>query len=124
MSGNNLHFYFCTISRYTKMTKVQSLSSYINIIKIKITFVTEFCLSARVEFTRLAAEYNVVNLGQGFPDFSPPSFILEAFSNAVNGGTQMHQYTRAFVRLLYYSLTCDRCCLILVFFFLASEMFL
>uniref|UniRef100_A0A8D3DBH5 Kynurenine--oxoglutarate transaminase 3 n=1 Tax=Scophthalmus maximus TaxID=52904 RepID=A0A8D3DBH5_SCOMX len=50
-----------------------------------------------VEFTQLAAEYKVVNLGQGFPDFSPPPFIQEAFCKAVSGGPTMHQYTRAFV---------------------------
>ncbi|KAJ7988261.1 hypothetical protein DPEC_G00321750 [Dallia pectoralis] len=49
-----------------------------------------------VEFTQLAADYKVVNLGQGFPDFSPPSYIQEAFCKAVNGGCSMHQYTRAF----------------------------
>lgn len=49
-----------------------------------------------VEFTQLAAEYKVVNLGQGFPDFSPPSFLLESLCNAVKGGFSMHQYTRAF----------------------------
>ncbi|XP_051531526.1 kynurenine--oxoglutarate transaminase 1 isoform X2 [Myxocyprinus asiaticus] len=49
-----------------------------------------------VEFTQLAADYKAVNLGQGFPDFSPPSFIKEAFCKAVNGGVPMHQYTRAF----------------------------
>uniref|UniRef100_A0A8D3CFF5 Kynurenine aminotransferase 1 n=1 Tax=Scophthalmus maximus TaxID=52904 RepID=A0A8D3CFF5_SCOMX len=49
-----------------------------------------------VEFTQLAAEYKVVNLGQGFPDFSPPPFIQEAFCKAVSGGPTMHQYTRAF----------------------------
>lgn len=52
----------------------------------------------RVEFTQLAADYKAVNLGQGFPDFSPPSFIQEAFRNALTGGFRMHQYTRAFVR--------------------------
>ncbi|XP_047185541.1 kynurenine--oxoglutarate transaminase 1 isoform X2 [Scophthalmus maximus] len=50
----------------------------------------------KVEFTQLAAEYKVVNLGQGFPDFSPPPFIQEAFCKAVSGGPTMHQYTRAF----------------------------
>uniref|UniRef100_A0A8C5G8E0 Aminotransferase class I/classII large domain-containing protein n=1 Tax=Gouania willdenowi TaxID=441366 RepID=A0A8C5G8E0_GOUWI len=50
----------------------------------------------RVEFTQLAAEYKAVNLGQGFPDFSPPQFITEAFCKAVSGGPPMHQYTRAF----------------------------
>ncbi|KAF7688717.1 kynurenine--oxoglutarate transaminase 1 isoform X1 [Silurus meridionalis] len=49
-----------------------------------------------IEFTRLAAEYKVVNLGQGFPDFSPPSFLLESMCNAIKGGSSMHQYTRAF----------------------------
>uniref|UniRef100_A0A4W5LGZ1 Kynurenine aminotransferase 1 n=1 Tax=Hucho hucho TaxID=62062 RepID=A0A4W5LGZ1_9TELE len=49
-----------------------------------------------VDFTQLAADYQVVNLGQGFPDFSPPSYIQEAFCKAVNGGCSMHQYTRAF----------------------------
>ncbi|XP_041815903.1 kynurenine--oxoglutarate transaminase 1-like [Chelmon rostratus] len=49
-----------------------------------------------VEFTQLAADYKAVNLGQGFPDFSPPKFVQEAFCNALNGGPLMHQYTRAF----------------------------
>ncbi|XP_030639633.1 kynurenine--oxoglutarate transaminase 1 [Chanos chanos] len=49
-----------------------------------------------VEFTHLAAEYKVVNLGQGFPDFPPPTFIQEAFGRAVSGDYAMHQYTRAF----------------------------
>ena len=51
----------------------------------------------RVEFTQLAADYKAVNLGQGFPDFSPPKFLQDAFCKAVSGGPQMHQYTRAFV---------------------------
>ena len=51
----------------------------------------------RVEFTQLAADYKAVNLGQGFPDFSPPGYIQEAFCKAVSGGSSMHQYTRAFV---------------------------
>uniref|UniRef100_A0A3Q3GLC6 Kynurenine aminotransferase 1 n=1 Tax=Labrus bergylta TaxID=56723 RepID=A0A3Q3GLC6_9LABR len=49
-----------------------------------------------VEFTKLAADYKAVNLGQGFPDFSPPKFVQEAFCSAVSGGPLMHQYTRAF----------------------------
>ncbi|XP_076614883.1 kynurenine--oxoglutarate transaminase 1-like [Chaetodon auriga] len=49
-----------------------------------------------VEFTQLAADYKAVNLGQGFPDFSPPKFVQEAFCSALNGGPLMHQYTRAF----------------------------
>lgn len=49
-----------------------------------------------VEFTQLAADYKAVNLGQGFPDFSPPPFIQDAFVKAVSGSCPMHQYTRAF----------------------------
>lgn len=49
-----------------------------------------------VEFTQLAADYKAVNLGQGFPDFSPPKFVQDAFCAAVMGGPSMHQYTRAF----------------------------
>ncbi|XP_062290017.1 kynurenine--oxoglutarate transaminase 1-like isoform X1 [Scomber scombrus] len=52
-----------------------------------------------VEFTQLAADYKAVNLGQGFPDFSPPKFIQEAFCEAVSGGPSMHQYTRPFGHL-------------------------
>lgn len=49
-----------------------------------------------VEFTQLAADYKPVNVGQGYPDFSPPKFIQDALCEAVRGGPQMHQYTRAF----------------------------
>uniref|UniRef100_A0A3Q3VTB3 Kynurenine--oxoglutarate transaminase 3 n=1 Tax=Mola mola TaxID=94237 RepID=A0A3Q3VTB3_MOLML len=59
---------------------------------------------AKVEFTQLAAAYNTVNLGQGFPDFSPPKFVTEAFCNAVSGGALMHQYTRGFVSGFIYIL--------------------
>ncbi|KAM6901616.1 kynurenine--oxoglutarate transaminase 1 isoform 2-T2 [Lycodopsis pacificus] len=54
------------------------------------------CKNVWIEFTQLAADYKAVNLGQGFPDFSPPKFVQEAFCEAVSGGHQMHQYTRAF----------------------------
>jgi aspartate/methionine/tyrosine aminotransferase len=40
------------------------------------------------KFTRLAKEHNAVNLGQGFPDFPPPQFVLEALQNAVTGYQQ------------------------------------
>ncbi|XP_056288112.1 kynurenine--oxoglutarate transaminase 1-like [Pseudoliparis swirei] len=54
------------------------------------------CKNIWVECTQLAADYKAVNLGQGFPDFSPPKFVQDAFCKAVSGGYQMHQYTRAF----------------------------
>lgn len=59
----------------------------------------DFLFVARVVFTRLAKEYDVVNLGQGFPDFSPPDFALQAFQQATSGDIMLNQYTRAFVSL-------------------------
>ncbi|KAM7093647.1 kynurenine--oxoglutarate transaminase 1 isoform 1-T1 [Molossus nigricans] len=49
-----------------------------------------------VEFTKLASEYDTVNLGQGFPDFPPPDFAMEAFQHAVSGDFMLNQYTKAF----------------------------
>lgn len=64
----------------------------------KSTSVADFILkTGRVEFTQLAAAYKTVNLGQGFPDFSPPKFVQDAFCKAVSGGPLMNQYTRGFV---------------------------
>ncbi|XP_059747297.1 kynurenine--oxoglutarate transaminase 1 isoform X5 [Bos taurus] len=55
------------------------------------------CLLPRVEFVQLASEEaDVVNLGQGFPDFSPPEFAVEAFQHAVSGDFMLNQYTKAF----------------------------
>ncbi|XP_043914736.1 kynurenine--oxoglutarate transaminase 1 isoform X2 [Protopterus annectens] len=51
-----------------------------------------------VEFTQLVVEHKVnVNLGQGFPDFSPPEFAKEYFKDALfESGGMLNQYTRAF----------------------------
>lgn len=43
-------------------------------------------------FGDLAAKTKSVNLGQGFPDWSPPDFILEALREVVS--SPYHQYTR------------------------------
>jgi aspartate/methionine/tyrosine aminotransferase len=40
------------------------------------------------KYTRLAQEHNAVNLGQGFPDFAPPPFVLNALQNAASGYQQ------------------------------------
>lgn len=42
------------------------------------------------EMTALAQRYGAVNLGQGFPDFGPPPFLLAALGRALESGA--HQY--------------------------------
>ncbi|XP_050414957.1 kynurenine--oxoglutarate transaminase 3 isoform X1 [Patella vulgata] len=50
-----------------------------------------------VEFSKLALEHNALNLGQGFPDFQPPQFLLDALKDAAaNGNYLMNQYTRGY----------------------------
>jgi N-succinyldiaminopimelate aminotransferase len=44
------------------------------------------------EITALAQAHGAVNLGQGFPDFDPPAFVLEAAQRAAAGVQQ--QYAR------------------------------
>lgn len=52
-----------------------------------------------MEFIELASENDVVNLGQGFPDYPPPDFVVEAFQHAISGDFMLYQYTKAFVSL-------------------------
>jgi len=44
------------------------------------------------EFAALAAETKAVNLGQGFPNWDPPQFVVDAAHHAIEKG--FHQYTR------------------------------
>lgn len=47
------------------------------------------------EFGRLAQEHDTVNLGQGFPDWMPPEFAVEALVEAAQDQMNSpHQYTR------------------------------
>ena len=49
------------------------------------------------EFTPLANEHGAINLGQGFPDWDPPSFVVESMVYAVDPshGRRSNQYTRS-----------------------------
>lgn len=55
----------------------------------------------RVEYIKLAAEYQPLNLGQGFPDFAPLEYITETLKEVAKSNPMLHQYTRGFVKCLY-----------------------
>jgi aspartate/methionine/tyrosine aminotransferase len=45
--------------------------------------VANFGETVFTKYTRLAQQHNAINLGQGFPDFAPPDFVLQALRNTV-----------------------------------------
>ena len=51
---------------------------------------SSFLASAFGEMTLLAAQHGAVNLGQGFPDFMPPDFVIKAAKEAFS--SNLHQY--------------------------------
>ena len=52
------------------------------------TRVSSFGETVFTTYTRLAEQYGAVNLGQGFPDFAPPEFALDALREAASGPQQ------------------------------------
>lgn len=52
--------------------------------------------SVWVEYVALALKYKPLNLGQGFPDYPPPSYVTKALSDVANGDHLLNQYTRGF----------------------------
>ena len=49
-------------------------------------------MSGAAAFTGLANSHGAINLGQGFPTFDPPPFLLEAACEAIMSGA--NQYSR------------------------------
>ncbi|XP_074025760.1 kynurenine aminotransferase-like [Leptinotarsa decemlineata] len=53
--------------------------------------------SVWTEYIQMAIDYKPLNLGQGFPDYPPPQYIMDTLSNvAVGEDYMLHQYTRGF----------------------------
>jgi len=53
------------------------------------------------EFSPLAVEHNAVNLGQGFPDWDPPAFAIEAMRKSVDPASNRNanQYARSYAHM-------------------------
>lgn len=49
-----------------------------------------------VKFSKLAVDIKAANLGQGFPDWSPPEFYLDSLIKHSSDPNTNHQYTRSY----------------------------
>ncbi|XP_056647588.1 kynurenine aminotransferase-like isoform X2 [Diorhabda sublineata] len=53
--------------------------------------------SVWTEYIQMAIDYKPLNLGQGFPDYPPPKYIMDTLAKVSNESDYMlHQYTRGF----------------------------
>ena len=50
--------------------------------------VAHFGETVFAKYTRLAQQHKAINLGQGFPDFAPPDFVLQALRHATETNQQ------------------------------------
>ena len=60
----------------------------------------------RVEFVKIALEYQPVNLGQGLPDDLVPNYVIDSLSEVLKDpNASLQQYTRGFgnhqIHILY-----------------------
>lgn len=60
--------------------------------KIKAERVASFGTTVFAVWSKLAKEHGAINLGQGFPDFAPPAFVLEAGAESLKGYQQYSPY--------------------------------
>jgi aspartate/methionine/tyrosine aminotransferase len=53
------------------------------------------------EFSPMSVQYQSVNLGQGFPDWDPPPFVIDAIHRSTNpkGGRSSNQYARSYAHM-------------------------
>jgi len=67
-----------------------------NIGNVKAERIAEMGVTVWHEFTPLSQKHQSVNLGQGFPNFEPPKYVLEALRDAVldKDHKNINQYTR------------------------------
>jgi len=71
--------------------------------KVKFEFeeppcVRDFGVTVWHEFSPMAAKYEAVNLGQGYPSWSPPGFVVDAAIQSISektGAKNVHQYARS-----------------------------
>src|SRR4051794_11203460 len=61
--------------------------------------VRSFGTSVFAEMSRLAAEQDAVNLGQGFPDFAGPDFAKEAAKRAIDADLNQYAVSHGHPRL-------------------------